>query len=321
LVRDDRVECRDVFSDNVRWRWRADRGWDHSGQIERAGDRVYLSGGKRRELFAWLDLQNGTIAHILSRRHQRWETDNLSFPTLVAAHGATTMIGKTRDGVYATGLTSRPAPDEERGLSNLALNPHSSDPRRVRPVPALGRPVDAERFAAIPNSILLSLLGLILPLSYVWLPIRRRRCSLRWLMLAPAVVLLTLYAWRWLMIESDTPLLAVMQLLGGTVACLGLLGLAQIIANRRWRLLSGTVAAAAAATLAILYAVYLDHEGRYPHLRFYVAPSDAAVTFAVATVNFSCVVLAARLMAARLRGTHARRSTGSHARSPTTAAT
>jgi hypothetical protein len=94
--------------------------------------------------------------------------------------------------------------------------------------------------------------ALALPVFYLQRLIRRRRWSLRWLLFAPAVALLALYAWRTLAMHPRGTWSA--DVLIGLMAALGIWSVYHLLFHQQWKFLMLGVGLSAVVATLLMFA-------------------------------------------------------------------
>ncbi len=260
--RDEIIERIDIFADKPTEIHRADtneligsfelpEGIDVR-RVQTIGEHDYLVGYVQDQEHLWLKLPGGEVSARAAQGIQATTVNQTEYPRLLPHAGGTLLLGSTPQGPISLGvsLDDRTLRRQRSADFTVAMRAPETDPRYMYPVVVQGI-YHHKSLSEVLRLAVVAVGALALPVFYLQRLILRRRWSLRWLLFAPAVTLLALYAWRSLATHPRGIWSA--DVLVGLMAALGIWSVYHLLIHQYWKLLTvGVAVSAVVATLLML---------------------------------------------------------------------
>lgn len=300
------IECREAVSDELVYSRDIDGRWNGAEEVVFVNNVPTLRYRSADDGLAWLDLRDGRRIHLSRRRHDPFITGDLRLPTLASSektdantfpqaandiNGATSvpsnhaepgvqwsMIGMTNEGFYRELIDKPEKKMESRETAKLArrlrLSDPKTDPRYYREL-VIAHPFRRATFGELAWRTIFASGIFLAPLFYLGRILRRRRWSLRYMLLAPAVFLIAVYSYQGLsnILKPHESISSTIFL--GAIGGFGLIGCVQLLMHRQWKILINTfgfcVFGAAISFLMLSFAKTSVHEEIHYHLTWSTA--------------------------------------------------
>jgi serine/threonine protein kinase len=189
----------------------------------------------------WYELPSGQLALRFGQGLDSRRIGETGYPRLLSHSKGTMLVGATPEAPICVEVEMKGASTSSLQTNSLpiAMISADADSRYRKAVLALGM-YDGKSLADVIRLALLSLGAILIPAGYAYRLFRGRTWSLKAMLLAPAVSILTLVCWRALLSPQSNYLIP--NLISGVIASLSVWGVFYLMRNQHWKILGMSLA-------------------------------------------------------------------------------